>query len=180
MLINKLIKAYIEEYEDIWIEEHFDEWEAGKWPVGERRILMTYWVAKAFERVHLEHKDAIITCFKNVGLSLAVDSSEDHLLKVRDCPNLTVGDWQRALEGSEAAPILVDDNTMDTIEVDDNDNSLLYTAQEVAKGITIKEEDENDVTTDSGVSFNERFDTDSESDFDDDINGDEDINDENM
>ena len=42
VLINKLIKAYIEEYEDIWIEEHFDEWEAGKWPVGERRILMTH------------------------------------------------------------------------------------------------------------------------------------------
>jgi hypothetical protein len=69
---------------------------------------------------------------------------------------------------------------MDTIEVDDNDNGLLYTTQEVVKGITIKEEDENDVTTDSGVSFNERFDTDSESDFDDDINGDEDINDENI
>ena len=93
MLINKLIKAYIEEYEDIWIKEHFDEWEARKWPVGERRILMTHWVAKAFERVHLEYKDAIITCFKNVSLSLAVDSSEDHLLKVRDCLNLTVGDW---------------------------------------------------------------------------------------
>ena len=54
---------------------------------------MTHWVAKAFERVHLEHKDAIITCFKNVGLSLTVDNSEDHLLKVRDCLNLTIGDW---------------------------------------------------------------------------------------
>jgi hypothetical protein len=141
---------------------------------------MTHWIAKVFERVHLEHKDAIITCFKNIGLSFAVDSSEDHLLKVRDCLNLTVSDWQRALKESKAALILVDDNTMDTIEVDDNDNSLLYTAQKVVKGITIKEEDENDMTTDSGVSFNERFNTDSESDFDDDINSDEDINDENI
>jgi hypothetical protein len=33
-------------------------------------------VAKAFERVYLEHKDAIIACFKNVGLSLLIDSSE--------------------------------------------------------------------------------------------------------
>jgi len=69
---------------------------------------------------------------------------------------------------------------MDIIEVDDNDNGLLYTAQEVAKGITIKEEDENNVTTDLGVSFNERFNTDLESDFDNNINGDKDINDENM
>ena len=82
MLINKLIKAYIEEYEDIQIEEHFDEQEAGKWPVRERRILMTHWVVKAFERVHLEHKDAIIACFKSVGLSLAVNGSEDHLLNI--------------------------------------------------------------------------------------------------
>jgi len=53
---------------------------------------MTHWVAKAFERVHLEHKDAIIACFKSVGLSLAVDSSEDHFLNVRDYPNLTIKD----------------------------------------------------------------------------------------
>jgi hypothetical protein len=128
----------------------------------------------------LEYKDAIITCFKNVGLSLAVDSSEDHLLKVWDYPNLTIGDWQRALKGSEAAPILVDDNTIDIIKVDNNDNGLLYTAQEVAKGITIKEEDKNNVTTNLGVSSNERFNTDSESDFDDNINGNKDINNENI
>jgi hypothetical protein len=36
------------------------------------------------------------------------------------------------------------------------------------------------VTTDLGVSSNERFDTDSESDFNDNINGDEDINNENI
>ena len=36
------------------------------------------------------------------------------------------------------------------------------------------------MTTDSGVSSNERFNPDSESDFDDDIDGDEDINNENI
>jgi hypothetical protein len=51
-------------------------------------------VAKVFKRVYLEHKDAIIACFKNIGLSLLVDGSEDYLLKVRDCPNLTIRDWQ--------------------------------------------------------------------------------------
>ena len=47
------------------------------------------------------------------------------------------------------------------IEVDDDDNGLLYTVREVTKGITVKVKDENDVTTDSGVSSNERFDPDS-------------------
>jgi hypothetical protein len=44
----------------------------------------------------------------------------------------------------------------------------------------IKEEDKNNVTTDLGVSSNERFNTDLESDFDDDINSDKDVNNENI
>jgi hypothetical protein len=36
------------------------------------------------------------------------------------------------------------------------------------------------MTTNSGVSFNERFNTDSESDFNNNINSDEDINDKNI
>jgi len=50
----------------------------------------------------------------------------------------------------------------------------------VAEGITIKEENEEDVTTDSGDESEDRFDIDSQSDFDDDIDGDEDEGDENM
>ena len=72
---------------------------------------------------------------------------------------------------------------MDTIKVDDNEASLLYTAQEVAKGVTIKEEDEADVTTDLEVSSCDCFDPNNEddkSDFDDNMDSDEDTNDENM
>jgi hypothetical protein len=136
----------------------------------------------AFERVHLEHKDVIISCFKNVGLSLAVDGSEDHLLKIRDLPDITVGDWQRVPEGTAENPALVnDDNDIEsTIEVDNNEEGLLYTAREVEEGVTIKEEREEDVITDSGDESEERFDLDSESDFDDDMDGDEDMDDENM
>jgi hypothetical protein len=180
MLINKLIKAYIKEYEDQWIEDHFDEWEAGKWLVGECRILLTHWVAKVFKRVHLEYKDAIIACFKSVGLSLVIDSSEDHLLNVWDCLNLTIRDWQQAPEGIKEALISIDDNVEDMIEVEDEDNSLLYTIWEVAERIKIKVEDENNVTIDLRVSFDEAFDPDSKSDFDDDIDSDEDRDNENI
>jgi hypothetical protein len=87
------------------------------------------------------------------------------------------------VSGTNSALILIDDNDVrDIIEVDDDDSSLLYTAREVTEGIIVKIEDENDITTDSGVSSDERFDPDSqsESDFDDDINSDEDENDENI
>jgi hypothetical protein len=71
---------------------------------------------------------------------------------------------------------------LDTIEVDNNERGLLYTAQEVAEGITIKEEDENDVTIDSEVDLVDSFNPnkDNESNFDNDINRDKDIEDENM
>jgi hypothetical protein len=73
-----------------------------------------------------------------------------------------------------------DDDVEGTIEVDNNEGGLLYTAREVEEGVTIKEERDEEVTTDSGVESEERFDPDSESDFDDDINGDEDVDNENM
>jgi hypothetical protein len=55
-------------------------------------------------------------------------------------------------------------------------------AWEVAKGITVKIKDENNITTNLGVSSNERFnpDSQSESDFDNDINGDKDQNNKNI
>ena len=42
----------------------------------------------------------------------------------------------------------------------------MYIAQEVADGIQIKEEDENDVTTNSGVKLKERVNLDKEGEFD--------------
>jgi hypothetical protein len=58
----------------------------------------------------------------------------------------------------------------------------LYTTKEVVEGITIKQEDENNIATDSGVKSDKRFDLDKEdkSDFDDDIDRDKDMQDKNM
>jgi hypothetical protein len=68
------------------------------------------------------------------------------------------------------------------IKVDDDDNSLLYITRKVIKGIIIKIKDKNNIIINSKVFFNKRFDlnSQSESDFNDDINSDEDENDENI
>ena len=68
------------------------------------------------------------------------------------------------------------------IKVDDDDNSLLYITRKVIKRIIIKIKDKNNIIINSKVFFNKRFDlnSQSESDFDDDINSDEDENDENI
>jgi hypothetical protein len=60
----------------------------------------------------------------------------------------------------------------------------LYTAKEITEGIIIKEENKNNITTDSGIKSEERFDPEinglSESDFNKEVNRDKDINDENI
>jgi hypothetical protein len=104
------------------------------------------------------------------------------LLKVRDWLNLTVRVWQKAPEGTTENLAAIDKDRESTIEVDSNENGSLYTVKEVAEGITIKQEDENDIITDSGVESDKRFDVDEEDecDFDDDIDRGEDMQDENM
>jgi hypothetical protein len=88
---------------------------------------------QAFERVYIEYKDAIIACFKNVKLLLAIDGLKDYMLKVQDCLNFIIKDWQKALKCIIENPAIIDKDKEDTIEVDNNTKGLLCTTQEVAK-----------------------------------------------
>jgi hypothetical protein len=171
--INKIIKQYLEEYEDVYADEHFDEWKAGKYSVGDCRIPLMYWVAKVCERLHIEYKDTIIKTFRSVDLALNPDGSEDSELSIRDLPNITVGDYTKAPKASVENPIVILDDVDNTIEVSNDGDGYLYTAQEV-EGIAVKVENEDDTTTDSSDESDTQFDYDSESEFDDDIDGDED------
>lgn len=88
------------------------------------------------------------------------------------------------MEGTKENPTVINNNIQDIIKVEDNKDRLLYTTREVKEGITIKGKQEEDITTDSRVDLDKRFDPDSEShlesDFDDYIHGDKDIEDKNM
>jgi Tc5 transposase DNA-binding domain len=164
--VNKLIKQYIEEEEERWIDENIEQYKAGRYSVGDRRVLMTHWVAHAWEKVHKEHKDTIIRTFRQVGLSLNPDGSEDSELKIKDLPGIVVGDYNQ--------PTIIpddDDDIGDTIEV--QKRGLLYTEQELEQRIAEQEENQGDVITDSGDDTEAGFEYDSGSDFDNDIDGDE-------
>src|SRR6266516_386562 len=164
--VNKLIKQYIEEEEEKWIEEHMEQYKAGRYSVGDRRILMTHWVTHAWEKVHKEHRDTIIKTFRQVGLSLNPDGSEDSELKIKDLPGIVVGDYNRP------AIISDDDDEMgDTIEV--QERGLLYMEQELEQGTAEQEEDQGDAAMYSGDDTDVRFDDDSGSDFDDEADNDE-------
>jgi hypothetical protein len=91
--LNKPLKALIKEEHDDHFDQHIDEWQAGKFSVGDQRVLLTHWVAKAWKRLHLQYKDTIINTFRNVGLSLNPDSSEDQELTIKDLLDIAVGNY---------------------------------------------------------------------------------------
>ena len=125
---------------------------------------MTFQVADAWKKVYEEHKETVIKTFRQVGLSLNPDGSEDSELKIKDLLDIVVGDYNQ--------PIIIPNE--DTIEV--QEEHFLYTEQELAQGVAEQEEDLNDVTTDSSNNTDAQFDYDSnedlESEYDEEIDGD--------
>jgi transposase-like protein len=92
--VNRSLKARIEELADRYIDEHEVEWVEGRYSVGDRRVLLTKWVGQAWEDMHTEDGDMIRQAFKQVGLGLPVDGSQDHEIKIKDFPEVQVGNWR--------------------------------------------------------------------------------------
>jgi hypothetical protein len=42
VLVNKLVKLYIKEAEEQWINQNMEKWKAGKFSIRDRRVLMTH------------------------------------------------------------------------------------------------------------------------------------------
>jgi hypothetical protein len=85
---NKKMKELISEREEIHYDLHEDEWRAGKYSVGERRVLLVQWTLEAYNELHEKYGHLIVKAFEQVGLSLNPDGSEDWKLKIRDLPGL--------------------------------------------------------------------------------------------
>jgi hypothetical protein len=45
--LNKVLKDLIKKEHNNYYDLHVEKWEAEKFNVGERRVLLTHWVAKA-------------------------------------------------------------------------------------------------------------------------------------
>ena len=93
-VVNRSLKARIEELADQYIDEHEREWIEGKYSVGQRRVLLTKWVGQAWDDMHAEDSEMIRQAFEQVGLGLPVDGSQDHKIKIKDFPEVEVGNWK--------------------------------------------------------------------------------------
>ena len=62
--------------------------------------MLTEWVSQAWREFHKDSikSELIRKTFCQVGLSLAVDESEDHELWLKDIPDVQIGDWTRRPE----------------------------------------------------------------------------------
>jgi hypothetical protein len=94
--INRSMRQYIHEF----LQQRLDDnWQSGfpgkaNVKIRERRILMTHCVADAWDKLHREHSSLVQRSFQQDGIALDPEGSEDHLLSVKDLPNLApeIGD----------------------------------------------------------------------------------------
>ncbi|RPB18305.1 hypothetical protein L211DRAFT_854242 [Terfezia boudieri ATCC MYA-4762] len=90
--VNAVLKVKICSLMEEEMDLHPEFWE-GTCNVGERRILMTQIVGAAWEWIHKKKGKMIHKSFQQAGLSIAIDGSEDNLVKIKELPSLTITDW---------------------------------------------------------------------------------------
>ena len=90
--INKVLKERISLLLDEEMEKNLELWESD-FKIADRRIIITRVVAEAWDWLHCEKKLLIMRAFQYTGLALQPDGSTDSLLRIKDLPDLSIGDW---------------------------------------------------------------------------------------
>ena len=75
--INKPLKDRIAELAEIYYDTYKDQWIENKYTVGDRRVMLTKWVGQAWDDLHCYNSKSIRQAFRDVGLSLPTDGSQD-------------------------------------------------------------------------------------------------------
>jgi len=102
--INKPFKGLVKEFTEKLRErkESLYGENAGKWSVGQHRVVTTEAVGRAWEEWHLSNsrRKIVIQSFRDTGISLPVDGSCDRELKIKGFTpeELIIGDWARSEE----------------------------------------------------------------------------------
>jgi hypothetical protein len=81
--VGAVFKYLIGQQQDLWLmedEEHLQLWE-GTISASTKRILVTKWVAEAYEVLCTDYKDMIWNCFVKTGQGLTIDGHDDEKIK---------------------------------------------------------------------------------------------------
>ncbi|KAI8416070.1 hypothetical protein FOFC_02379 [Fusarium oxysporum] len=104
--INRVFKQFYREEMDIY---ELEEERKGKtqWTVSERRIMTTWIVYRAWERIKKE-QDMIRDSFLRSGITTRPDGSQDHLISINGIENIDFSGWENAGDISIKSEELVD------------------------------------------------------------------------
>jgi hypothetical protein len=91
--LNKPLKTLVVQAASDHADKYYERYKAGDFIVGDRRVLLTQWVAEVWKQLHIQYKDTIIQTFWRLGLSLNPDSSEDHEIRIKGLEDIKVGDF---------------------------------------------------------------------------------------
>ena len=92
--INKPLKDRIAELAKIHYDTYEDQWIKNKYIVSDWRVMLTQWVRQAQDDLHRYNSEFIKQAFRDVGLSLPTDGSQDNQIKIKDLLGIQVGNWQ--------------------------------------------------------------------------------------
>src|SRR4051812_12348080 len=88
--INRPFKSRIEVLSQEHYQRNIKQWTEQKFTASERRILMTKWVAQAWKDICKDHMETIIRSFRECGITVAPDGSEDYDINIRGLDSYTV------------------------------------------------------------------------------------------
>ena len=97
------------------VDENLEQWENGTVSAADKRILITKWLANAWEEIFTNPRYNPRAYFERTGCLLTIDCSEDALVKLKGVPDYQVPPtWQVQDEDvgppqSEVAPELEPD-----------------------------------------------------------------------
>lgn len=91
--INKPFKEWLREATDDIIESMPP---IETWTTSQRRILTTKIVGMAWEKLQEREKEVqlISRSFIHTGIAIKTDGSQDHLIRIKDHPNVSFKDWR--------------------------------------------------------------------------------------
>ena len=110
--LNKPLKNRISELADLSYEKNLKKWKNEKYTVGDRRIMLTQWIDKAWRKFHKKNPDLIRSTFRKLKLSLTIDESKNAEFSIKDISDIKVGDWrlmQKKIEPND--PVEIDETT---------------------------------------------------------------------
>lgn len=92
--INRIFKDHISELLDHEMDRNPDLWDSGRFTVSDCHILMTWIVSETWEWLHCEKNQLIIKAFRQVGITLPIDGTQDSQLTIKGLEDLEIGDWR--------------------------------------------------------------------------------------